>query len=48
LFCRNQWVRLKVQGELIDTQIKGVTLEGELVTDNGMKRNFQHGTVEWC
>lgn len=47
LFCRNQWVRLKVKEELIDTRIKAVTLKGELVTENEGERIFQHGTVEW-
>lgn len=47
LYCRNQWVRLKVQEELIDTRIKAVNLKGELVTENDGERIFQHGTVEW-
>lgn len=47
LYCRNQWVRLKVQDELIHTRIREVNLKGELVTENDGVRAFQHGTVEW-
>ena len=47
LYKRFQKVKLRKEGRVFEVQIKGVSAEGELITEHGMEERFSVGEVEW-
>jgi BirA family biotin operon repressor/biotin-[acetyl-CoA-carboxylase] ligase len=47
LFCRNQMVRLKKGNIVFETEIKGISAAGELITKDVMERRFGFDEVQW-
>lgn len=47
LYQLNQQVKLKKANAVFNTTIKGVSLQGELLTADTMERHFGFGEVEW-
>jgi len=47
LFKKDQLVRLKKDGAVFETCIKGVNEYGQLLTKDVIAREFRHGEVEW-
>jgi biotin-(acetyl-CoA carboxylase) ligase len=47
LYKRDQLVRLKKDGVLFESRIKGVNESGELLTKDRMDRKFRNGEVEF-
>jgi BirA family biotin operon repressor/biotin-[acetyl-CoA-carboxylase] ligase len=47
LFSLGKIVKLKKGNEIFETKILGVSVEGELVVNDGEERRFRFGEVEW-
>ena len=47
LYKRGQSVRLKKDNAVFTTEVKGVRVSGELVTQDTLERQFSFGEVEW-
>ncbi len=47
LFCLNKKARLKKDNSIVETTIKGVTENGELITSDTTERTFSFGEVSW-
>lgn len=47
LFKKGQMVRLKKDGEVFETRIKGVNENGLLLTEDNVEREFRNGEVEF-
>jgi BirA family biotin operon repressor/biotin-[acetyl-CoA-carboxylase] ligase len=47
LYKRSQKVKLRKDTRVFETLIKGVSLDGQLITEHGMEERFSVGEVEW-
>jgi len=47
LYKINEPIRLKKKNIVFDTILKGVSIEGKLITNDKMEREFNFGEVEW-
>jgi len=47
LYKRNQTVKLKRENMVFETTIRGVTGNGQLITEDVVERHFDFGSVEW-
>jgi biotin-(acetyl-CoA carboxylase) ligase len=47
LYAKNKKARLKKNGAIIETLVKGVSESGQLVTMDAHERRYSFGEVEW-
>ena len=47
LYAANKKVKLKKDNAVFETEVKGVNVNGQLITTDTMERQFDFGDVEW-
>lgn len=47
LYKKNKKIQLRKGNMLFETIVKGVSAQGQLLTDNGIEQQFDFGEVEW-
>ncbi len=47
LFCLDEKVKLKKENAVFETRIKGVSAQGQLITEDVLERKFGFDEVEW-